>query len=92
VLPIAVTPRVLRFLLFMLSNVLIFFAVACPSASAQGKVVRNVVYCNELQKSCIGDLYEQDDPQLRPAPAVVVVHGGSWVTGDWEFPLELILP
>jgi triacylglycerol lipase len=57
----------------------LLLTVLCNGALASGKLERDVVYCDEFSKSCLGDIYEH--PESPSLPAVVVVHGGSWVMG-----------
>ncbi len=55
---------------------------------AQAGVRRDVTYCTAEGVALKMDLYPPTSAQGKPAPVVLYVHGGSWISGDkWEIGL-----
>ena len=58
------------------------------SLAQTGGVKRDVTYCTANSVALKMDLYPPSGASSKPAPTVLYVHGGSWISGDkWEIGL-----
>lgn len=52
------------------------------TAALAATILRDVTYCQVGATALKMDIYVPANREARPAPALIYVHGGAWITGD----------
>ena len=69
--------------------ILLFFAIANP-ALAQSRLVRDISYAKSAHALQKLDLILPSNPQVKPAPVLLFIHGGAWKRGDKNFSTKML--
>jgi acetyl esterase/lipase len=56
--------------------------LCCSTKFSSPETITDVIYDSDQRKGCRGDIYEPSLEEGSLAPAVIVVHGGSWMAGS----------
>ncbi|MCX6093311.1 MAG: alpha/beta hydrolase [Candidatus Bipolaricaulota bacterium] len=67
---------------FVASALLVALTAVGVSSTCFGETLRDIEYAVVDGISLKLDLYLPDAPSAKPAPLVVYIHGGAWISGD----------
>lgn len=80
----------------IISNILLLvltiFLSNCQSKNIKVKVLQNLVYEKNPNKTLLLDLYLPEHQPDQPLPLLIYIHGGGWLSGDKEYcPAKIVV-